>query len=174
MKKVKLFLIMGLLFSFTCAYSQTTQPDAAQPQQHQNQTQEQEEQLQQGAPEQSPDQMEQDYERVPEPGEENIEDATQEPNNYESSVNNEFIDRFENVEPLKEKNIPEMVMNGFQNGYFNDWEIVEIYNADDLNQIEVPADYVFRVQKNDVRMNLYYQSNGELLMQEKGSLSERI
>jgi hypothetical protein len=170
--KIMSLIFAGIFLIVYSAVAQTTQPDAAQPQHNEQQQENLEQQeMEQQAPEQIPDQLEQNDERVQEPGQENIQNEQDPQNNFQNS---DFINRFENAEPIKMNELPEMVMTSFRDGYFQNWNILEIYNATALADIDVPAEYVLRVEKNNVKMNLYYLSNGELLMQEKASLQEKL
>jgi hypothetical protein len=85
------------------------------------------------------------------------------------------IDRFENAETINFRKLPDAVKNSFENGYFNEWEVVGVYPADEVaGSSPVNADYILKVKQSDEIMNLYYQSNGQLLMQEKAELFEKF
>jgi hypothetical protein len=185
-KLIMLFFISIATAGFS--YAQVTQ-DEGQPRDNRQQSEQaEEEEMEQTAPAQQPGQMEQEDERAPEPGvpqameeegeigEDDAEGFDTEGEQVEPQQGSpEFLDRFANAEPVNKKDVPEMVMSSFREGYFSEWEVVEIYNAEDVEtDIELPAQYVIKVKSQDETMHLYYTSNGELLMQEKGSLVEKV
>ena len=79
--------------------------------------------------------------------------------------------RLENLNSISKGDLPDMVLNSFEEGYFSDWKITEIYKTENVEVAEeIPADYVLMVEKDNTIMYLYYSANGELIMQEAQDL----
>jgi hypothetical protein len=159
-----------LLFAF-CLIAGTTiaQVPEGQPRQHQEQYEElRDEELEQEAPAQQPQQLEQEGEVTP-PGqqEEDIERAEEFEADPKQEGGEANIDRYEYEKTIKYRELPELVKNDLENGYFNDWKVKEVYEAQTGETDEsIPTDYVIKVEKQDAIMYLHYQGNGALLMQE--------
>jgi hemolysin activation/secretion protein len=168
--------IIGLLSFFFATSFAIAQVPEGQPRQNQQQYDEQRQQeMEQEAPAQEPQQLEQEGEVTP-PGEGQAEqEDAQNPDSPQQVESEGDIDRFENAKTMRYRQLPEAIRNDLENNFFGDWEVQGVYSAHELQQEpEVPADYVLKVQKEDVTMNLYYQGNGQLLMQEKGALHENL
>ena len=79
--------------------------------------------------------------------------------------------RLENLNPISKGELPDIVINSFEKGYFSDWKITEIYKTENMEGAkEIPADYIIMVEKNNTIMYLFYSGNGELIMQETQDL----
>lgn len=77
--------------------------------------------------------------------------------------------RLKNAEPISKGDLPDAVINSFEESYFKDWNITEIYRTENMESI--PADYIIKVEKGDVFMYLFFSSSGELIVQETQDIS---
>ncbi|MBA3899190.1 MAG: hypothetical protein H0X62_03115 [Bacteroidetes bacterium] len=160
MKTIALLFTVFLLAGHLLAQVPEGQPRL---QEEQNEELRQEE-LEQEAPKQQPQQLEQEGEVTP-PGqdEEDIEKSEE----FEASppqFDGEALSgRYEQKKNIEYRGLPETVQHSFENSYFSDWEVLEVYHAHEAGL----ADYIIKVEKDDTEMYLHFQENGELIMQEK-------
>ncbi|MDQ3192744.1 MAG: hypothetical protein M3Q58_14210 [Bacteroidota bacterium] len=74
-------------------------------------------------------------------------------------------DHFKYAEPITLNELPEAILSDLNQGYFNEWNITELYKAEYTE--EIPAEYIVKVEKDLIFMYLFYTADGQLLVQER-------